>query len=91
MGETGASQARYAKQAWAPRRDYIRMPREMVLVGGHTTMKEKIWYWIARKLPRSLVMWCGYRMAAYATSGPWSHEEVPGIDMMTMFDRWIRG
>ena len=54
-------------------------------------MKEKIWYWIARKLPRSLVMWCGYRMAAYATSGPWSHEEVPGIDMMTMFDRWIRG
>ena len=54
-------------------------------------MREKIWYWIAKRLPRSLVMWCGYRMAAYATTGKYSHEEVPGIDMMTMFDRWIRG
>ena len=49
---------------------------------------EKIWKWIAWRLPKKLVMWCGYRMGAYATQGDFSNTEVPGILMMDMYKRW---
>jgi hypothetical protein len=51
-------------------------------------MKEKIWMWIAWRLPKTLVMWCGMRMAAFATQGKFGNTVVPELPMMDMFDRW---
>ncbi len=34
-----------------------------------TKRREKVTMWVAWHLPRSLVMWCYYRVAAHATTG----------------------
>lgn len=49
---------------------------------------EKIWMWIASKLPRKLVMWCAYRVAAHATQGKWSNQEVPALMFVDAMQRW---
>ena len=51
-------------------------------------MKEKLCRWIAWKLPRELVMWCAIRVAAHATSGPWSNTIVPELTAMEAVKRW---
>ena len=36
-------------------------------------MADKIWMWIAWRLPKALVSWCYIRVHAKATSGQYSH------------------
>ena len=51
-------------------------------------MKERVSIWIAWHLPKYIVMWCVCRVAAYASSGKWSNEEVPSITIMDAIARW---
>lgn len=43
--------------------------------------------WIAWRLPSELVMWCGIRIAAHATTGEAAVEPV-NLTFDTMFKRW---
>ena len=51
-------------------------------------IKEKIWMWLVRLLPKTLVMWCYVRVAAHATTGEYSNTVVPELTMMDALKRW---
>jgi len=51
-------------------------------------MAEKIWIWIAWRLPRQLVMWCAIRVGANATQDEYSNQEVPELLFMDAMKRW---
>ena len=51
-------------------------------------MAEKIWIWIAWRLPKKLVMWCGYRIGAFATQGRYGDTIVPELGFMDAMKRW---
>jgi hypothetical protein len=51
-------------------------------------MTEKLWVWIAWRLPRKLVMWCAIRVGAHATQGKYSNQEVPALGFMDALKRW---
>lgn len=51
-------------------------------------MVERLTMKLAWMLPRSLVMWCAYRVMAHASTGPWGNECPDDTDMMTMIGRW---
>lgn len=50
---------------------------------------ERIWTWIAWRLPRPLVKWCAIRLMAHATTGPYSHQIVPELRAMDALQRWV--
>lgn len=43
---------------------------------------------IAWKLPKSVVMWAGYRVVAHATTGAYSAQHVHDLEAMTALARW---
>ena len=49
---------------------------------------EKIWTFIAWRLPRPLVKWCAVRLGVHATVGQWSSQEVPLLTFMDALQRW---
>jgi hypothetical protein len=49
---------------------------------------DNFYRWLAWHLPRRLVMWCAYRVAANATTGQYSNTIVAELSMMEMFKRW---
>jgi hypothetical protein len=51
-------------------------------------MIEKIWMWIAWRLPHTLVMWCAIRVGAHATQGEYSSQVVPDLTFMDALQRW---
>lgn len=51
-------------------------------------MKEKFCRWLAWRMPRSLVMWCGIRIVAHATSGPYAEAVFPDPSAMDAIKRW---
>ena len=51
-------------------------------------MKEKLYIWLAHKLPHQLVYWCGIRLAAHATSGVYSSQIAPDLTLMDALRRW---
>ncbi len=51
-------------------------------------MAEKIFIWIAWRLPKTLVMWCGFRIAAHATAGKFGHEAPDDVSVMDAMKRW---
>lgn len=51
-------------------------------------MKTKLWLWVANKLPKSLVYFCGIRIAAHGTSGKYSNQVVPDLTIMDAIKRW---
>ena len=55
-------------------------------IGGN--MKEKIVLWIAWHLPKTLVMWCGFRIGAHATQGEYGTTIVPELSFMDAMKRW---
>lgn len=44
--------------------------------------------WLAWRLPRRLVMWCGYRIGANATTGVHGSTVVPELRFMDAMQRW---
>jgi hypothetical protein len=55
------------------------------------SMKNKFYLWLAYRLPRCLVKWCGIRILGHATTGPWSHQIVPELTAMDALKRWEEG
>jgi len=51
-------------------------------------MTEKIWMWVAWRLPRALVKWCAIRLGAHATQGQYGSQEVPALLFMDALKRW---
>ena len=49
---------------------------------------EKIWVWLAWKMPRKLTYWCAIRVAAHATQGQWSSQIVPDLTALEALKRW---
>jgi len=43
--------------------------------------KENLYHWIARKLPKRIIYWCGIVLWARATTGEYSKTEAPAITM----------
>ena len=51
-------------------------------------MAERMWMWLAWKLPKPLVKWCALRVGAHATQGRYSNQEVPALLFMDALKRW---
>ncbi len=51
-------------------------------------MAEKLWTWIAWRLPHTLVMWCAVRVGAHATQGQYSNQVVPDLLFIDALKRW---
>ncbi len=51
-------------------------------------MTEKILIWIAWRLPKTLVRWCGFRIGAHATQGKYGTTIVPELGFMDAMKRW---
>jgi hypothetical protein len=51
-------------------------------------MKERLTIKLAWALPRFLVRWVGYRIAAHATTGKWGGEHPDNVPMLTALQRW---
>ena len=49
---------------------------------------DKFWLWLVRRLPDKLIYWACIHMAAYATSGEYSNQEVPSLTWDQMCKRW---
>lgn len=49
---------------------------------------EKIWMFVAWKLPKTLVMWATIRLIAYATQGKYGKTIVPELSAMDAVKRW---
>ena len=50
---------------------------------------ERLWMFLAWRLPRPLVMWCAIRLIANATQGPYSQQIVPDLPAMEALRRWV--
>ena len=51
-------------------------------------MSDKLARWIAWRLPRAIVKWCGFRIGAHATQRQWSAQVVPELIFMDAMERW---
>lgn len=49
---------------------------------------DRFYMWLAWKLPAGLVTWAFTRVVAYATTGPYSETEVPGLTCVEAGKRW---
>lgn len=49
---------------------------------------ERLYKWIAWRLPKKLVYWCAIRLLSHATQGKWSSQEVPTLLAMDALNRW---
>lgn len=49
---------------------------------------EKLWIWLAWRLPRDLVKWASIRLIAHATTGEYSSQVVPDLAAMEALKRW---
>ena len=53
-----------------------------------TIMREKIWMWLAWRLPSTLVKWASIRLIAHATQGKYGSTVVPELSAMDALQRW---
>ena len=49
---------------------------------------DKIYLWLAYKLPKRLVYWCVIRLGSWATVGKYSNQIVPELYFMDALERW---
>ena len=49
---------------------------------------ERLYKWIAWRLPKKLVYWCAIRLLSHATQGKWGNQEVPKLLAMDALNRW---
>jgi hypothetical protein len=50
--------------------------------------KDGICRWIANHLPKRVVYFCAIRVAAHATTGKYSDQPVPMLNVMDAIQRW---
>lgn len=51
-------------------------------------MNDKTAHWIARHLPKRLVMWCFIVVTSYATTGEYGRQIVPDLTAMDALERY---
>ena len=51
---------------------------------------DKIWLWVAYRLPKDLVKWAAVRLGAHATTGKHSNTVVPELSFMDALNRWSK-
>lgn len=51
-------------------------------------IKEKVYMWLAWRIPKTLAYWVFVRVFSNATTGAWSNEEVPGVTCEQAMRRW---
>lgn len=51
-------------------------------------MKDKIYHWIAHKLPHRLKKWCAVEVIVHATSGKYSSQVITELTAMDALKRW---
>lgn len=51
-------------------------------------LADSLWRNVAGRLPRRLVMWCGYRIIVHATTGAYGQTLVPELTAMDAMKRW---
>jgi hypothetical protein len=51
-------------------------------------MKDKVWMWLAWKLPRELVKWAAVRLMAHGTQGAYETTVVPELTCIEALNRW---
>ena len=51
-------------------------------------MRERLWTWIAWRLPKTLVYWSAMRIGAHATQGKYGNQIVPELTFMDALERW---
>jgi len=51
-------------------------------------MIDKIWMWVAWRLPKRLVYWATIRLMTHATVKEWSDESVTELNAMDALGRW---
>ena len=61
---------------------------EVWLMYGAGKARDRALRWAAWHLPHRIVMWCGYRIIAHATSGEYSNQVVPELTAMDAMNRW---
>jgi hypothetical protein len=49
---------------------------------------EKLYTWLAFKVPRKLVYWCAIRLMVHATTGKHQNQVVPELLAMDALERW---
>jgi len=55
------------------------------------TKKEKLQWWVVKKLPKKIVYLCAIDVGAYATSGKYSSEVVPDLKFFDAIERFEKG
>lgn len=53
-------------------------------------MSDKLWRWVASKLPRKLVYLAAIRMWAFATSGDYSDTDASTLTVVDALTRWTK-
>ena len=51
-------------------------------------LKEKVYKWVAYKLPKLLVTWVGWRLMVHASSGKWRLQGLKKLTMDEVMERW---
>ena len=54
-------------------------------------MRERLFRWLALKVPRDLAYWCAIRVGCEATGGEFSKQEVPSLLYVDALKRWEKG
>jgi len=65
----------------------IMLPKGALKIQNEEKM-ERLLIKIAWLLPKKLVMWCGYRIGAFATTGKYEETIVPELTFMDAMERW---
>ena len=50
--------------------------------------RDKFWQWLAFKMPKALIYFCGIRLWAWATSKQWEDQDATTVTMDQCLDRW---
>lgn len=51
-------------------------------------MMDKLWEWLAWRMPRGLVKWCAVRLMSAATVGPYENQVVGDLRCLEALKRW---
>jgi hypothetical protein len=49
---------------------------------------EKLYSWIADRLPKKIIYFCGIRLWAHGTTGKYGNTEAPTLTVADALDRW---
>lgn len=51
-------------------------------------MKERVYIWISKHLPKELVYWCGIRVVFFGTTGKYSNQVIQELSVMKALERF---